>query len=73
MRAHELTTARREGARTAGPRALTGAPARLDSQGAVPPLSCDLFRSAGIAPASARGMIEPRADADLSRRSAPRE
>src|SRR6185437_4674627 len=28
MRAHELTTARREGVRNPGPRALTGAPAR---------------------------------------------
>jgi hypothetical protein len=70
MRAHELTTSRREGVRTAGPRALRGAPARLDSRGAAPPLSCDLFRSAGIVPGPV-GAIEPRTGVDLSRRSPP--
>ena len=67
MQAHELTTARREGARDAGPRALTGAPARLDSGRAAPPLSCELFRSAGIVPAPEDGASASRAGVDLSR------
>jgi hypothetical protein len=69
MRAHELTTAGHDGVRTAGPRALTGAPARLDSRGAAPPLSCDLFRSAGIVPVRMGGLLEPRTAVDLSQRS----
>ena len=75
MQVHELTTVRQEGVR--GPRALTGAPTRLDSRGVSPPLSCELFRSAGIVPAPVTGGSEPRAPIDpspveLSRRLPPR-
>ena len=70
MQVHELTTVRQEGVR--GPRALTGAPTRLDSRGASLPLSCELFRSAGIVPAPAAGASVPRAPVDLSRRLPPR-
>ncbi|MDE2447911.1 MAG: hypothetical protein KGO22_03000 [Gammaproteobacteria bacterium] len=61
MQAHELTIARREAVRGAGPRALTGVPTRLDSRAAARPLFCDLFRSAGIVPASAGTLSDPGA------------
>jgi hypothetical protein len=69
MQVHELTTVRQQGVR--GPRALTGAPTRLDSRGASPPLSCELFRSAGIVPV-ANADASPGA-VDLSRLLPPRE
>jgi hypothetical protein len=53
MQVHELTTVRQEGVR--GPRALKRAPTRLDFRGASPPLSCELFRSAGIVPTPMTG------------------
>ncbi len=68
MQVHELTTVRQQGVR--GPRALMGAPTRLDSRGASPPLSCELFRSAGIVPV-ADADVSPAA-VDLSRRLPPR-
>ncbi|MFZ1867626.1 MAG: hypothetical protein WAU49_03960 [Steroidobacteraceae bacterium] len=70
MHAHELTTVRQEGVR--GPRALMGAPTRLDSRGASPPLSCDLFRSAGIVPTPVSGANVPHATVDLSPSLPPR-
>jgi hypothetical protein len=70
MQVHELTTVRQQGVR--GPRALTGAPTRLDSRGASLPLSCDLFRSAGIVPVAVGGASGPGAAVDLSRRLPPR-
>ncbi|HEY7890147.1 MAG TPA: hypothetical protein VIC29_18145 [Steroidobacteraceae bacterium] len=70
MQARELMTVRREGSRDAGPPALTGAPVRLDSGRAAPPLSCELFRSAGIVSAPlGDGSV---ARVDLSRRVPPR-
>jgi hypothetical protein len=70
MQVHELTTVRQEGVR--GPRALTGAPTRLDSRGASPPLSCELFRSAGIVPAPMTEAGAPITPVDLSPRFPPR-
>jgi hypothetical protein len=71
MQALQLTTARREAVRSVGPGALLGAPTRLDARRSAPPLSCDLFRSAGIVPAAAGG-APTRAGGDLSRGSPPR-
>jgi len=70
MQVHELTTVRQEGVRK--PRALQGAPTRLDARGASPPLSCDLFRSAGVVPTPMTAESAPLAPADLSLRLPPR-
>jgi hypothetical protein len=70
MQVHELTTVRQEGVR--GPRALKGAPTRLDSRGASPPLSCELFRSAGIVPTPMTAESAPATPLDLSPRLPPR-
>lgn len=69
MQVHELTTVRQEGGR--GPRALTGAPTRLDSRGASLPLSCELFRSAGIVPEPVVAGV-PLSPVGLSPRLPPR-
>ncbi|HUA27004.1 MAG TPA: hypothetical protein VMA54_22930 [Steroidobacteraceae bacterium] len=70
MQVHELTTVRQEGVR--GPRALKGVPTRLDFRGASPPLSCELFRSAGIVPTPMPEEGVPLAPVDLSPRPPPR-
>jgi hypothetical protein len=70
MQVHELTTVRQQGGR--GPRALMGTPTRLDSRGASPPLSCELFRSAGIVPVPVTEASVPGAVADISRNLPPR-
>jgi hypothetical protein len=59
------------GSQGAGPRALTGAPTRLDSSRAASLLSCGLFRSAGIVPPPAAAPATP-AGVALSPRSLPR-
>jgi hypothetical protein len=74
MQAHQLTTtAQREIVRGAGLRPLSDIPTGLDSRRAAPPLSCDLFRSAGIVPTALGDAGSAPPEADLSRRSPPRE